>query len=85
MVSGYFRVIVEAFGNHGCERDKGDGEAVMGCDRHGCADCITREYVRRLKRSGAGLKVATIIHCPDTPTHEVHDDLITGFRKGSLK
>jgi hypothetical protein len=84
MVGGDFRVVVEAFGNHGCERDKKDGESVLGCDRHGCVDCITREYVRRLKRTGAHLRVAKIVHIGYTPEQDVTDDLLTGVRAGAF-
>jgi hypothetical protein len=80
---GTFLVTVEAVGGHGCQREIGDGEHVVGCERPGCPDCITREYVRRLKRSGATLNIATLTHWPGTPT-EVVDDLLTGTRTGSF-
>lgn len=86
---GDFRVTVEAVGGHGCERDKGTGETVVGCERQGCPDCMAREFVRRLKRSGATLKKAEIQHWPaDMPGYtaegEVHDDLLTGVRTGAF-
>jgi len=90
---GQFHVVVRAVGNHGCERDKKAGETVIGCERPGCTDCITREYVRRLKKSGAQVYVAAIDHWPtgtiDTvnplePTGQVQDDLVTGTRTGSF-
>lgn len=83
---GTFRVTVQATGNHGCMRDKGAGETVIGCERPGCVDCITREYVRRLKRSGANFDTggeATLQHWPGTES-EVIDDLLTGVRAGSF-
>lgn len=91
---GTFRVIVQATGNHGCERDKGDGVNVVGCERVGCVDCIAREFVRRLKRSGAQMNVATLEHWPEDPLsaddakkgaagHPV-DDLLSGARSGSF-
>lgn len=80
---GQFIVNVDAVGNHGCQRDKKDGEAVVGCDQSHCTDCITREYVRRLKRSGTMISAATITHWPGSES-EVRDDLLTGRRAGSF-
>lgn len=80
---GQFRVTVEAIGGHGCQREYGDGEHVVGCERSGCTDCITREYVRRLKRAGASVSVAQIVHWPQE-VGQVHDDLLTGERRGSF-
>lgn len=80
---GTFRVNVEAVGGHGCQREKGDGETVVGCERPGCPDCITREFVRRLKRSGALVSKAQIVHWPDQ-VGQVHDDLLTGERSGTF-
>ena len=80
---GQFIVHVDAVGNHGCERSKKDGETVIGCERANCTDCITREYVRRLKRSGADVAAATIVHWPGQAL-TVTDDLLTGRRTGSF-
>lgn len=79
---GQYRVTVIAVGNHGCQRDKKDGEMVIGCERPNCSDCIAREYVRRLKRSGDNVEVATIEHWPSQPGPV--DDLLTGKRSGSF-
>jgi hypothetical protein len=89
MTMGDFRVTVEALGGHGCQREKGDGETVIGCDLPGCPDCMAREFVRRLKRSGATVKLAEIRHWPaDMPGYsadgEVRDDLLTGARTGAF-
>jgi hypothetical protein len=86
---GDFRVTVEALGGHGCQREKGDGETVIGCERQGCPDCMAREFVRRLKRSGATVKLAEIRHWPaDMPGYtaerEVRDNLLTGQRAGEF-
>lgn len=80
---GQFRVTVTAVGGHGCMREIGDGGTVIGCDRSGCPDCIAREYVRRLKRSGATIEVASLEHWPGTES-QVTDDLLTGVRSGSF-
>jgi hypothetical protein len=86
---GDFRVVVEAVGGHGCQREKGTGETVIGCERTGCPDCMAREFVRRLKRSGAQVKKAEIQHWPAdltgyTVEGQVHDDLLTGVRTGEF-
>ena len=56
----------------------------------GCPDCIAREFVRRLKRSGNMLKKAELTHWPaDLPGYtaegQVQDDLLTGRRTGSFR
>lgn len=94
---GDFRVTVEALGGHGCQREIGDGEFVVGCNRPGCPDCIAREFVRRLQRSGAQLHSAKIEHWPAdfisphtgelagyAKDNEVVDDLLTGKRIGAF-
>lgn len=60
---GLFRVELEATGGHGCQREVGDGGTVYGCRRMDCPDCITADYVERMKQF-SGLE-AKIIHWPD--------------------
>lgn len=90
---GTFHVVVQATGNHGCERELKDDETVIGCDRPGCTDCMAREFVRRLKRSGAQVHLAQIDHWPQLerigenplpPTGQVQDDLVSGKRTGNF-
>lgn len=80
---GEFQVTVTAVGGHGCQRELGDGEHVVGCERPNCPDCITREFVRRLKRSGATVSEATLLHWP-REVGQVRDDLLTGARRGTF-
>jgi hypothetical protein len=80
---GEFRVTVTAVGNHGCQREFGDGETVIGCERPQCTDCITREFVRRLKRAGASVSEAVLLHWP-RDVGQVRDDLVTGERRGTF-
>lgn len=87
---GDYRIVIEGLGGHGCERDKGDGEHVVGCERSNCPDCMSRELVRRLKRSGEQVKKAVFTHWPaDLPGYsvenQVSDDLLTGKRTGSFQ
>jgi hypothetical protein len=88
---GHFRLNMLAVGGHGCEREKGDGVAVLGCNRPHCPDCITREYIRRLQRGGSTIVSAKLTHWPaDEPglgyvkENEVVDDLLAGVRLGSF-
>ena len=89
---GTFRVEVQAVGGHGCQRELRDGAVVAGCGQPGCPDCITREYVAKLKASGASFWESTdpnntgyarLTHWPGQ-TSEVKDDLLTGVRSGSF-
>lgn len=80
---GEFRVTVTAVGGHGCQREFGDGEHVVGCERQNCPDCIAREFVRRLKRSGATVSAAELVHWPHE-VGQVRDNLLTGERRGSF-
>lgn len=93
---GTFRVEVQAVGGHGCQRERKDGSVVEGCGQPSCPDCITREYVRALKASGAFFQpplidreqpdsdgYARITHWPGQPG-AVRDDLLTGVRSGSF-
>lgn len=88
---GDFRLVIEALGSHGCQRDKATGDHVVGCEQHGCPDCMARELVRRMKRSGVQLHRAEIVHWPSDmdgkgylKDNEVRDDLITGMRSGKF-
>jgi hypothetical protein len=88
---GMFRVEVQAVGGHGCQRNIKDGQQVQNfCGSVSCPDCITREYIRALKRAGACLDTnmypdvkALLTHWPGQ-TCEVQDNLLTGVRKGSF-
>jgi hypothetical protein len=75
-------------GGHGCQREKGDSESVVGCERSNCPDCMARELVRRLKRANETVKVARIEHWPAdlgySPEGTITDDLMTGIRTGTF-
>jgi hypothetical protein len=80
---GKFRVLVEAIGGHGCEREIKDGSEVYGCQSRGCPDCAAREFVAELKRKGNNVEIATLTHWPETD-HQVIDDLLTKKRTGNF-
>jgi hypothetical protein len=81
---GMFRVEVQAVGGHGCQRQIKDGQQVQNyCGSPGCPDCVAREFVRALKRTGAMVEKAEIIHWPGQ-TSEVRDDMLSGVRTGNF-
>jgi hypothetical protein len=80
---GTFNVQVTAVGGHGCQREVKDGQTVYGCRRMDCPDCITREYVAQMQRSGASVSEAKLTHWPGEPS-QVVDDLLTRKRQGSF-
>lgn len=78
---GTFRVEVQAVGNHGCQRDKADGETVDGCGHPGCTDCVARDFVAKLRATGASIERATVAHWPhQTPQPGPVDNLLTKTR-----
>jgi hypothetical protein len=63
---GLYRVTVEATGGHGCQREIGKDEGVIfGCRRMDCPDCITQEYVAKMKAAGQAVSKAEFIHWPN--------------------
>ena len=86
---GTFRVHVQAVGNHGCQREKSGTDVITGCGQPNCTDCITREFIRKLKASGASVSQAHIHHWPDTTlaradsfAGDVVDNLLSERRLG---
>ena len=80
---GDFRIEVNATGGHGCQRDLGDKQIINGCGRSGCPDCLAREFVAKLKKSGSSIKDALLIHWPNT-NGTIVDNLVTKMRGGSF-
>lgn len=80
---GTFVTTVRAVGNHGCQREKKDGELVIGCGQAGCTDCITREYVAKLRSIGTSIVEARVHHWPDGDK-QIVDNLLTAKRLGSF-
>lgn len=79
---GQFRVVITGTGNHGCQRERTDGQEVEGCGLPGCVDCWMRHVVAGLSNC-ATVKSAQLVHWPDT-REEVTDDLVTRLRTGSF-
>lgn len=61
---GLFRVLVEATGGHGCQREVKDGGKVFGCRRMDCPDCLTQEFVEKMNKI-APVSKAEFIHWPN--------------------
>lgn len=90
---GTFRVEVQGVGGHGCQRNVGNGEKVeLSCGSSGCIDCVTREYVTKLRQMGVMFMKnedpnndghAVLTHWPGQK-NQVVDDLLTRERTGSF-
>jgi len=86
---GKFRVIIEAVGNHGCQRDEQRADPqmdVVGCGQPTCTDCLAREFVNKLRAIGTNVTEATIHHWPGLTggDAEVVDNLLTQKRIGTF-
>lgn len=64
---GNFRIVIDAVGAHGCSRASKDGEKFSGCGRLDCPDCVTAEFIQRLKLSQSSIQSAKLIHWPEEP------------------
>jgi len=71
---GNYRIVVNAIGGHGCQREVKDGGKVMGCKFQTCPDCITQEYVAKLAAC-QNVVSAELIHWPGE-TSEVRDEFV---------
>lgn len=50
---GAFNINITGVGGHGCERKAKPGEKLYGrCGRFNCPDCLTYDFVQRLKQAG---------------------------------
>lgn len=61
---GDFRIVIEAMGGHGCQREAKQGEAFVGCGHENCPDCMARVFVDQLKVRGFQIFKATFTHWP---------------------
>lgn len=87
---GDFRIVINAVGGHGCDRTAKDGDAREGCGSFNCPDCLTVDFVKKLRETGSSVGSAELIHWPkDSPSGlggapEIIDNLLTGIRKGAF-
>lgn len=81
---GNYRVVINAVGGHGQDRDAGNGDIVdfqAGGDNS--PEAIVLRCVEELKSKGNSVTEATVHHWPGTAA-EVLDNLLTGHRKGDF-
>lgn len=71
---GMYRLVLEATGGHGCQRDSEVGNAIYGCKSQTCPDCVVQEFVEKMMKLNPVSK-AQLIHWPDTPS-EIIDTFI---------
>jgi hypothetical protein len=92
-IMGDFRIVIDAVGGHGQDRDKKDGEVVDfsngGNDR--TPESVAQRLVNAMQANGVQITSAKVIHWPadNYPEQreagkEIVDCLLTGVRKGSF-
>lgn len=60
---GDFRIIINAVGGHGQDRDKKDGEIVnFSADSPDSPEALAKEFVDKLQNSGCSVVDASVIH-----------------------
>ena len=82
---GNFRIVIEAVGGHGVDREPKDGEVVnFYKSGNNTPDALAKFCADALKYvANAQVNSATLTHWPGESS-EVTDDLITGVRKGNF-
>jgi hypothetical protein len=71
---GNFRLVIDAVGGHGCQREVKDGGTVIGCGRMDCPDCVAGALVTELaKRTGSSIQSASLTHWPGTSSEVVDE------------
>lgn len=78
---GNYRITINAVGNHGHDRAKGNGETVNFGDN--TPEAIVKRAVEELKAAGESVTEATVHHWPGTDS-QVVDNLLTGKRTDSF-
>jgi hypothetical protein len=92
---GDFRIVIDAVGGHGQDREKGNGEVVnFTFDGNTTPEALAQWFIDELKKNSCTVDSAKVIHWPldnyggpekNGRTKEIVDDLITGVRTGSFK
>lgn len=94
---GDFRIIIDAVGGHGQDREKKDGETVdfthSGSGYHSSKnpEAIAQVLIAALQGTGCSIQGAKVIHWPSDnypdqreAGKEIVDDLITGKRTNNF-
>lgn len=81
---GNFRVVINAVGGHGQDREKKNGE-IVDFEKGGkfTPEMIALAAVDLFREKGNTIVSAEIIHWPGEES-EVKDDLLTGIREGNF-
>jgi hypothetical protein len=84
---GDFRIIINAVGGHGQDRDKKNGEVVdFSKDSPNSPEALAKEFVEKLKSTGVNVENASVIHWPldnyegqlkNGRSSQIVDDLVT--------
>lgn len=80
---GNFRIVINATGPHGDERDKGHGETLEFSGPEHNPDAIAKRFVDELAARGSQVSEATLTHWPGQDS-QIVDNLLTGKRLGSF-
>lgn len=91
---GDFRIVINAVGGHGQDREKKDGERVNFAEGgEATPENLARTFIRNLQAHGCSIESASVVHWPldnyggpekNGRTTEIKDDLLTGIRSGSF-
>jgi hypothetical protein len=91
---GDFRIVIEAVGGHGQDRDKKTGDVVdflQGGDR--TPEALALKFIEAMKEAGMTPNQAYIVHWPldnyggqlkNNRSSQIVDDFLTGKRNGSF-
>lgn len=81
---GNFRIVIDAVGGHGVDRDVKHGEKVNHfSEGMQTPDALAKHFVQFLQANGIQPDSAKLIHWPGEEG-EVVDDLLTGIREGNF-
>lgn len=93
-VMGDFRIVIEAVGGHGQDRDKKTGDIVdFSIGGQNCPEALALKFIETMKEQGMTPNQAYIIHWPldnyggqlkNNRNSQIVDDLLTGKRNGSF-
>jgi len=91
---GDFRIVIEAVGGHGQDRDKKTGDVVdFSLGGPSCPEALALKFIEAMKEAGMGPTSAYIVHWPldnyggqlkNNRSSQIMDDLLTGKRNGSF-
>lgn len=91
---GDFRIVINAIGGHGQDREKKHGETVdFSKESPNSPEALAKQFVETLQANGVNVESAEVIHWPidnyggqlkNDRTNQITDNLLTGKRIGSF-